>query len=86
MLLNLPNLPEALRYAVDARFSRCHIPEVKIKKPAAAEQQKSSGMKLVERYRPRMSRLSDAERQRLMARGLQILYGNTPAAKSAHRG
>jgi hypothetical protein len=43
-----------------------------MKKPAASESQcKSSGMKLVEQYRPRMSRLSDVERQKLMARGLQ---------------
>jgi hypothetical protein len=41
-------------------------------------------MKLVEKFRPRMSKLSDAERQRLMARGLQIIYG-TSAAKSANR-
>jgi len=43
-------------------------------------------MKLVEKYRPRISRLTDTERQRLMARGLQIIYGDTPAAKSGHRG
>jgi len=29
-------------------------------------------MKLVEKYRPRMSRLSDVERQKLMVRGFQI--------------
>jgi len=43
-------------------------------------------MKLVEKYRPRMSQLTDNERQKLMARGLQLLYGNTPAPKPAHRG
>ena len=62
---------------------------MKVKKlatPAGSEaERKTSGMKLVEKYRPQMSRLSDAERQRLMARGLQIIYGDTPAAKSAHR-
>jgi hypothetical protein len=42
-------------------------------------------MKLVEKFRPRMSKLSAAERQRLMARGLQIIYGNASAAKSANR-
>ena len=47
---------------------------------------KTSGLKLVEKYRPRMSRLTDTERQKLMARGLQIIYGDTPAAKSTHRG
>ena len=47
---------------------------------------KSSGTKLVEKHRPRMSRLTDAERQRLMARGLQIIYGDAPAEKSPRRG
>jgi hypothetical protein len=60
---------------------------VKTKKSAAPEaQRKSSGTKLVEKYRRRMSRLSDLERQKLMARGLQIIYGDTVAAQSAHRG
>jgi hypothetical protein len=54
---------------------------VKTKKSAAsASHRKSSGAKLVENYRPRMSRLSDVERQKLMARGLQIIYGDTSAA------
>ncbi|HEX5221982.1 MAG TPA: hypothetical protein VFZ59_20635 [Verrucomicrobiae bacterium] len=59
---------------------------MKTKKSAVSEsQRKSSGTKLVEKYRPRMSRLSDVERQKLMARGLQIIYGNAPATESAHR-
>lgn len=57
-----------------------------MKKSAAESHRKSSGTKLVEKYRARMSRLSDAERQKLMARGLQIVYGHTSAAQSAHRG
>ncbi len=60
---------------------------MKTKKSAASESQsKSSGVKLVEKYRPRMSRLSDVERQKLMARGLQIIYGDTPVTESPHRG
>jgi len=43
----------------------------------------TAGMKMVQKYRARMSRLSDAERQRLMERGLQIIYGEAPATKSA---
>ena len=62
----------------------CQIGPVKRKQPAGAEH-KTSGMKLVEKYRPRMSKLTDAERQKLMARGLQIIYGYTPAAKSTDR-
>jgi hypothetical protein len=65
----------------------CQIGPVKRKQPAGADaERKTSGMKLVEKYRPRMSKLTDAERQKLMARGLQIIYGYTPAAKSTHRG
>lgn len=72
--------------AVDWRVRRCHIGCMKAKKQVASgSQPKSSGTKLVEKYRPRMSRLSDVERQKLMARGLQIIYGDTPAAESAHR-
>jgi hypothetical protein len=60
---------------------------MKIKKPATSRSQhKSSGTKLVEKYRPRMSRLTAAERQKLMSRGLQIIYGDVPATESAHRG
>lgn len=60
---------------------------MKTKKPVTPETRlKSSGMKLVAKYRPRMSRLTDTERQKLMARGLQMIYGHTPATKSTHRG
>ncbi|HEU0011404.1 MAG TPA: hypothetical protein VFT34_16415 [Verrucomicrobiae bacterium] len=59
---------------------------MKSKKPAAEAVPNTSGMKLVQKYRPRMSRLTDAQRQRLMARGLQVIYGDTPAAKPSHRG
>jgi hypothetical protein len=72
---------------IDAFTSQCHIRRVKTKKPATSPAgDKSSGVRVVEKYRPRMSRLSDAERQKLMARGLQIIYGRTPVAKSTHRG
>ena len=73
--------------AVDGPRNRRHLGRVKTKKPMTPKAEpKTSGMKLVEKYRPRMSRVTDAERQKLMARGLQIIYGDTPAAKSAHRG
>ena len=41
---------------------------------------------MVEKYRPRMSRLTDTERQKLMARGLQMVYADNTAAKPSHRG
>ena len=56
-------------------------------KPAPSKPEKlGRGAKLVAKYRPRMSALTDEERQRLMARGLQIIYGDAQPAKRAHRG
>ena len=72
---------------IDGARGRCHIRPVKTKKPMTpVAEPKTSGMKLVDKYRPRMSRLTYAERQRLTARGLQIIYGDTPTAKSALAG
>jgi hypothetical protein len=48
-------------------------------------EEKTPGMKLVEKYRPRVSRLTEAQRHKLMERGLQIIYG-APAAKTHYRG
>ncbi len=53
--------------------------------PSAVAGNKTTGMKMVEKYRPRMSRLTDAERQKLMERGLQIIYAEPAEAKPAHR-
>ncbi|MBI4661751.1 MAG: hypothetical protein HY735_23255 [Verrucomicrobia bacterium] len=47
---------------------------MKTKKPVTSKAEpKTSGIKPVEKYRPRMSRLTDIKRQKLMARGLQII-------------
>ena len=74
--------------SVDVFYERCQFAHVKSKKvktlPASTEEQ-TTGMKMVEKYRPRMSRLTDVERQRLMERGLQIIYGESTEAKPAHR-
>jgi hypothetical protein len=51
--------------------------------PAGVEEEQTTGMKMVEKYRPRMSRLTDAERQKLMERGLQIIYGGPAEAPLA---
>jgi hypothetical protein len=53
--------------------------------PTSNAGKKTAGMKIVEKYRPRMSRLTDAERQKLMERGLQIIYAESAEAKPAHR-
>ena len=73
--------------AIDGARSYCHIRPVKTKKPMTPEAEpKTSGIKLMEKYRLRVSHLTDAEWQRLMARGLQIIFGDAPTAKSTHRG
>jgi hypothetical protein len=81
------NLLKQKNLAVDRLRCRCQISRVKTKKPVQPKTEpETPGMKLVEKYRPRMSQLTDTERQNLMARGLQIIYGDTPATKSTHRG
>ena len=64
--------------SIDDSVAKCETDLVKAKKPTASDSQhKSSGMKMVEKYRPRMSRLTDTERQKLMTRGLQLIYVKT---------
>jgi len=53
--------------------------------PSGAAEEKTTGMKMVEKYRSRMSGLTDAERQKLMERGLQFIYGERAEAEPAHR-
>jgi hypothetical protein len=72
LILSTEDCLAAVAQAVDSQVRPCHIWLVKTKKPAASESpRKSCGTKLVEKYRPRMSRLSDIEGRKLMARGLQ---------------
>jgi hypothetical protein len=74
---------------VDVASRRCQIAGVKSSKAGTlltgVTEAKTTGTKMVEKYRPRMSRLTDAERQRLMERGMQIIYGESAEAKPAHR-
>lgn len=44
---------------------------------------KSIGTRIVEKYRPEMSKLSAAERQRLSVRAMQLIWGSEG---EAHRG
>jgi hypothetical protein len=45
------------------------------KKPAA---KKTVGTLIVERYRPRMNKLTAAERQQLRDRAMQLAFGHEP--------
>jgi hypothetical protein len=54
-----------------------------MKKPAAkAKEKKTPGTLAVEKYRPKMNKLTDAERKRLLAQAMVTIYGQ-PA--NAHR-
>src|SRR5688572_10752363 len=58
--------------------------QVKTAKPKG--QKKSAGTVIVEKYRPRMNKLSAAERQRLLDRALEIAYGETSKPAGSRRG
>lgn len=55
-------------------------------KATAPKEESTRGSRLVTKYRPSMSALTDEQRERLMARGMQIIYGDAQPAKRAHRG
>ena len=62
---------------VDADASRMHSCRVsKPKKPVAnATEKMTSGMVIVGKYRPAMNKLTDAQREKLMARAMVTIYG-----------
>jgi hypothetical protein len=62
---------------VDADASRMHSCRVSTpKKPAAnGTDKKTPGTVIVEKYRPAMNKLTDAQREKLMARAMVTIYG-----------
>jgi hypothetical protein len=46
---------------------------------------KSPGTRIVEKYRPRMNKLTAAERERLLQRAMQLAYGVNAEAAPARR-
>ena len=66
-----PVLPVA---AQPLRMHPCGVS--KPKKPnASAPEKKTPGTVAVEKYRPAMNKLTDAEREKLMARAMVTIYG-----------
>ena len=51
-----------------------------------ATREKTRGTRIVEKYRPKMNNLSEAERKRLLEEGLAVIYGSATAPAHAHRG
>ena len=58
----------------------------KDKTSPSAAREKTRGTRIVEKYRPRMNNLSEAERKRLLEEGLAVIYDSATATAHAHRG
>ncbi len=56
-----------------------------MKKAKSAMEPVSLGTRLAEKTRAAANRLSDEERERLLQRGLHLIYGGTREKKPAHR-
>lgn len=48
-------------------------------------ERKTSGTRAVEKYRPRLNRLTATERDHLLERAMQLAYGDTATAATARR-
>ena len=58
----------------------------KAKGNANLSPEKTIGTRIVERYRPRMNNLTEAERKQLMQEGLATIYRDPAKSGHAHRG
>ncbi len=57
----------------------------KAKDNATQLTQKSVGTRIVEKYRPKMNNLTEAERKQLLQEGLATIYGAPAEPSHAHR-
>jgi hypothetical protein len=51
----------------------------------SSKEKKSPGTLMVEKYRPRLNKLSAAERARLLDRAMQLAYGEEPQPAATRR-
>jgi hypothetical protein len=58
----------------------------KAKASIARASEKTIGTRVVEKYRPKMNQLTEAERKQLLEEGLAIIYNGRAAPGHAHRG
>ena len=56
-----------------------------MKSAKPTSEKKSPGTVIVEKYRPRMNKLSPAERQKLLDRAMQIAYGEAVQPADSRR-
>jgi hypothetical protein len=57
----------------------------KVKRTAPEPGEKTIGTRIVEKYRPRMNELTEAERKQLLEEGLAIVYHAPVGQPHAHR-
>jgi hypothetical protein len=57
----------------------------KAKGNATHSPQKTVGTRIVEKYRPKMNNLTEAERKQLLQEGLATIYGTPAEPGHAHR-
>ena len=57
----------------------------KVKGNATRSLEKTVGTRIVEKYRPRMNSLREAERKQLLQEGLATIYGAPAEPGHAHR-
>jgi hypothetical protein len=57
----------------------------KAKSNATHSPQKTVGTRIVEKYRPKMNNLTEAERKQLLQEGLATIYGTPAEPGHAHR-
>ena len=74
----LHNHTPIYRAGVDAKAASVQPrSEHRMKKPVGnAEEKRTSGTQAVEKYRPKMNELTDAERERLLAQAMVTIYGH----------
>jgi len=68
---------------VDRGAGTAHFVAVKYMRPA--REPKTKGTLIVEQHRPVMNKLTDAERQQLMRRGMELIYGAPGAPQPVRR-
>jgi len=56
-----------------------------MKAATSKNESKTWGTKVVEKYRPRMNKLTAAQRERLLERAMQIAYGDAAQPAAARR-
>jgi hypothetical protein len=56
-----------------------------IKTPITATERPTTGTASAEKNRAKMNRLGDSQRSALFAKGMQLIYGGTQAAKAPAR-